>query len=405
MIKLVKPTTLTVCFIFGLVVLFSRCINGSSFKSTDVRGPQYAGSKACLSCHKNIFSSWSHTAHFRTSALVKTLPPNWVTSKSFVFNDSVKLVVAKIDSTTSQVEYVNAQPVLTKPFHVAIGSGDKAASFGYWQNGNLYQLPLTYFAAIHGWANSPGFPSEEPYFYRPILMRCFECHASFAKEAADATAGLGALNIDSASIVYGIDCERCHGPATNHVQYHTQNPSEKESKYIAKWKSLSREQKLDACAVCHSGNDIALQYSTFGFKPGDTLANYYFPFSSGSAESDVHGKQMQLLAASRCFQVSKTLECSSCHKLHETSPQMPSTLSASCISCHHNGSHINCPVAARLTSPLQNNCIDCHMPYLASKKINIQAESRQSARDYLLRTHRIAIYPEESKKILVNQKN
>ena len=400
-----KPTTLTVCFIFGVVFLFSRCINGSSFKSTDVRGPEYAGSQACISCHKNIFSSWSHTAHFRTSALVKTVPPNWVTEKSFVFNDSVKLVVAKMDSGTSQVEYVNGQVALAKPFHVAIGSGDKAATFGYWQNGDLYQLPLTYFTAIHGWANSPGFPSEEPYFYRPILIRCFECHASFAKEAANSTATLGALSIDSASIIYGIDCERCHGPATDHVRYHLQNPSEKASKYMVAWNALSREQRLDACAVCHSGNDIALQYPTFGFKPGDTLANYYFPFSSGATESDVHGKQMQLLAASRCFQVSKTLECSTCHQLHQTPAQNTSVLSAPCINCHGGTSHINCPVAVKLSPPLKNNCVDCHMPYLPSRKINIQSETRQSARDYFLRTHRIAVYPEEAKKILMQQKN
>ena len=304
---------------------------------------------------KIFFRPGRHTAHFRTSALVKTLPPNWVTKKSFVFNDSVKLVVVKIDSGTSQVEYVNGQAALAKPFHLAIGSGDKAASFGYWQNGDLYQLPLTYFAAIHGWANSPGFPSEEPYFYRPLLIRCFECHASFAKEAADETKALGTIKLDSASIVYGIDCERCHGPAINHVRYHLQNPSEKKPKYITTWKSLSREQKLDACAVCHSGNDIALQYPTFGFKPGDTLANYYFPFSSGATESDVHGKQMQLLAASRCFQVSKTLECSTCHQLHQTSAQNPSVASASCISCHGGESHIDCPVAAKLNPPLKNN--------------------------------------------------
>jgi len=405
MFKLVKPTTLAVSLIFGLVFFFSRCINGSSFKSKDVRGPEYAGSQACVSCHKNIFSSWSHTAHFRTSGLVTALPANWITQKTFVFNDSVRLVVEKMDSVTSQAEYVNGHAVLSRPFHVVIGSGDKAASFGYWQNGNPYQLPLTYFTAIHGWANSPGFPSEEPYFYRPILARCFECHASFAKESAGEAKGLGTLQLDSASIVYGIDCERCHGPATNHVRYHLQNPSEKASKYIAAWNALSREQRLDACAVCHSGNDIALQYPTFGFKPGDTLANYYFPFSSSATESDVHGKQMQLLAASRCFQVSKTLECNTCHQLHQTSEQNTSVLSAPCINCHGGASHINCPVAAKLSPPLKNNCIDCHMPYLPSKKINIQAETRQSARDYLLRTHRIAVYPEASQQILMQQKN
>lgn len=375
-------------------------MNGPSFESTDVRGEVYAGSQSCLSCHKNISASWSHTAHFRTSALMKSLPQQWLTGKEFIFNDSVKVMAAKTDSGFLQVEYKNGITALAKPFQLAIGSGDKAASFGYWQDGNLLQLPLTYFTAIHGWANSPGFPITEPYFYRPILIRCLECHASFAKEASAQMEGVGAaIRIDSASIIYGIDCERCHGAAANHVRYHTENPSEKEAKYITTWKSLSRQKKLDACAVCHSGNDRALQNSTFGFQPGDTLDKYYFPFSSGSTKADVHGKQMQLLASSRCFQMTKTLECTTCHNLHQASPQTVVTMSASCMQCHGSGPHTNCPVAAKLNSPLQNNCIDCHMPSLPSKKINIQADASQ-VQDYLLRTHRIAVYPEESKKVL-----
>jgi hypothetical protein len=400
MFKQIKSTTVAVSVLVLLVVLFSKCINNTSFESMDVRGGLYAGSKTCSSCHKNISNSWSHTAHFRSSGLIKQLPQTWFTENNFQFNDSVKVLVAKTDSGIVQAEYLNGRVVLAKPFQLKIGSGDQAASFGYWSNGKVYQLPLTYFESVHGWANSPGFPSSEPYFYRTILIGCFECHASFAAEAADQKEGLNSLGIISSSIIYGIDCERCHGPAADHVRFHRQNPSEQLPKYITTWKSLSRQQKLDACAVCHSGNDRALQNSTFEFKPGDTLAHYYFPFSSESSEPDVHGKQMQLLAASRCFQMSQTMECSTCHSQHQSSSHDAAVLSAPCRNCHNQGPHVDCPVASKLSSPLNNSCINCHMPPLPSKKINIQLETHQVAREYLLRTHRIAIYPEESQKFL-----
>jgi hypothetical protein len=403
MFEMVKPATVTVFVLFFLVLLFSKCINGSSYKSLDVRGAAYAGSQVCSSCHKNIFDSWSHTAHFRTSSLFRQWPQNHFRENSFGFNDSVRVSIVKTDSGIVQAEYLRGKPVLVKPFQLTIGSGDQAASFGYWSNGKVYQLPLTYFASIRGWANSPGFPSSEPYFYRTILIGCFECHASFASEVADQTEGLKSLHINSSSIIYGIDCERCHGPAADHVRFHTQNPSEKLPKYIATWNSLSRHQKLDACAVCHSGNDRALQTSTFDFKPGDTLANYYFPFSSESSEPDVHGKQMQLLAASRCFLMSQEMECTTCHSQHQPSNHDAVVRSAPCMNCHSQGAHVDCRVASKPSSPLNNNCIDCHMPLLPSKKIQIQVETRQVATDYLLRTHRIAIYPEVSKKILQQQ--
>ena len=127
----------------------------------------------------------------------------------------------------------------------------------------------------------------------PWSPAVFECHASFISEDAEQTEGLTNIrNLDEQSLIYGIDCERCHGPAADHVNFHKSNPGVKEAKYITPWKSLSRERKLDACAVCHSGNDAGMQQSTFSFRPGDTLSNFQFPsFGSASVEADVHGSR------------------------------------------------------------------------------------------------------------------
>ncbi len=395
-----KKCLLTITLIAGMVFLFSRCINSAQPEANDVRGAAYAGSASCGACHKAIAGAYKHTSHFHTSRPLNGLPDSiQPPSHGFTFNDRMTVAVEKRDSGVFQVAYVDGKETLAGRFELAFGSGEKAFSFGYWQNDRLYQLPLSYFRGIQGWANSPGFPAHQANFSRLIIRRCFECHSSYIAEAAGQAESISqARSLEPKSIVYGIDCERCHGPAADHVAFQTEHPGAKESRHLISWKSLTRQQKLDACAVCHSGNDLATQQSTFEFRPGDTLSRFYYPeFSSGGAlPPDVHGKQMQLLASSRCFLKSNTLECSTCHNPHGSGPDDMASYSKQCLSCHQHADHIDCPKAAALGNAITNNCIDCHMPKQASTVISFQAAGDLSTQPYLLRTHRIAVYGEKA---------
>lgn len=393
---------LTISFITGMGLLLSRCVSESAGTAADVRGELYAGSLSCRQCHNTIYTNYQHTTHYRTSGPVKDELHISAAINHFIFNDSVKVAFEKRDSGLYQVQYIHGKQVLAKPFDIIFGSGKNAHSFGYWQDKKLYQLPLSYFTTIRGWANSPGFPAREAFFYRSIISRCFECHSSYiAEDVVQEESLIATRNLDKQSIIYGIDCERCHGPAANHVNFHTQNPAVKEVHYMASWKLLPYQRKLDVCAVCHSGNDVATQRPTFSFQPGDTLANYYLPtFGGGSSKEDVHGKQLQMLAASRCFQMSKNLDCTSCHHSHEDSPRNMVGSSGPCMSCHQKGAYIDCPMAASLGKTIVNNCINCHMPDEASKAISFQETGYEALHPYLLRTHRIAIYPEATRKTL-----
>ena len=61
------------------------------------------------------------------------------------------------------------------------------------------------------------------------------------------------------------------------------------------------------------------------------------------------------------------------------------------------------PTCKMLPSPglvLSNNCIDCHMPLLPSQKIVMALSNGSQSVHNLVRTHRIAIYPESTKEYL-----
>jgi hypothetical protein len=216
------------------------------------------------------------------------------------------------------------------------------------------------------------------------VTKCLECHASFIRDQLPAqkhdphTTETFGRN----SLLFGIDCQRCHGPAAQHANWHSRHPKDTTPRFITRIDTLQRQQRLDACAVCHSGIHPE-QLSLFRFRPGHHLANYYFAEPVryyDTSKIDIHGNQYQLLRSSNCFQ-SSTLDCMTCHNPHRSERDSIALFTQRCQSCHNPlPSHPGIDAAI-----IQTKCIDCHMPAHATTGI---------------RTHRIAIYPDATKQAL-----
>lgn len=381
------------CFIISCITILSQCISKKA--PADLRGEQFAGAASCVSCHKNIYDNYISTAHYNTSrpASKATVKGSFLSPENiFVYGDSMKVIMEDRDSGLYQSTLKESHR-----FDIAIGSGTKAQTFLYWENGQYFQLPVSYFVSAHTWANSPGFPASHPRFDRMIPSTCFGCHSSMVGIKSTEMIGRHiSEQFEKNQVIYGIDCERCHGPAAEHVEYHTGHPEEKMAMRITKIGSLKNQQKLDMCALCHSGLKTP-QRSTFDFKPGDALSAYIFPDigrPAKPAEMDVHGTQYQLFTASKCFIRSRDMNCSSCHDPHKKSIN----LSSRCMSCHTTVKH-------SFTAPATSeNCIDCHMPALPSNAITLLTNGQINPVPDLIRTHLITIYPEETKKVLARLK-
>lgn len=388
---------LTISIITTIIVALIACMDAAPV--VDARGKAYAGAASCASCHKNIHENFLHSEHAHTSWAVNELPKDILHNDSFAFSPTSFVRIEKRDSGMYQVAYADGRETIARKFDIGFGSGEKAFTFGYWQDRKLNQLPLSYFKTIGQWANSPGFPARRAYFDRPIIRRCFECHSSYIAADVKQTESLSNVRtLDASTVIYGIDCERCHGPAAEHVNFHQKNPNEKQAQHIASWKTLSRDQRMDVCGVCHSGNDLQTQFTTFAFRPGDTLSKFFYPEFGGNTPSpDVHGKQVQLLSASQCFIKSSAMECTTCHSPHNASPSQTTVYVQQCQQCHQDIKHKDVAITGDL---LTSKCIDCHMPSEASRIIGFRQQGNEQVSTYFLRTHRIAVYPEETQKII-----
>lgn len=297
-------------FLYILAVLIFICICLSQCDtmfaiSDDPRGKAYAGSVSCRSCHQAIYDSVLRSGHYNASAPAtdQTVLGNFNDGHNkFVYKMGMSVMMEKRDSGLYQVMYMDGKEKLARMFDMTFGVKNGQTCL-YWSNNNVYQLPISYYTSVADWGTSPGFSVMFPEFNRLVGKNCFECHSSYVKgieqvQIKDSNAVYqmeAGEQMDKNSLVFGIDCERCHGPAAEHVNFQQGNPNVKTAKYIIANNSLNAQQNRDQCALCHSGNDQEKLKSRFEFKPGDTLS-HFFKERTDSSTFDLHGNQYGLLA-------------------------------------------------------------------------------------------------------------
>lgn len=355
-------------------------------------GRSFAGSQTCVSCHPAIAEAHFETPHFKTSRPADSTSVKgsfYPGDNVYKVNDRLKVVMEKTTAGLFQTAYVDSLEIKRKPMEITIGSGRKGQTYLYWDSNALFQLPVSYYTPSREWCNSPGYPPDQILYNRNVQARCLECHSTFFR-MKESTMQRETFVKDQ--VVLGVDCERCHGPAADHVTFHRKFPDEKKGKYVINPERLTRQQRLDNCALCHSGIRDSFMPS-FTFMVGDRLDDFLSPGFSGdnAASLDVHGNQYGLLSASKCFQMSD-MDCSSCHDVHAVETNRLELFSARCMNCHSRDDAGFCkqPEVAGLI--LDRNCIDCHMPALPSGKVFLQAPDTFQTTPFYIRTHLIASY-------------
>ncbi|MEO6454446.1 MAG: cytochrome c3 family protein, partial [Ginsengibacter sp.] len=115
---------------------------------------------------------------------------------------------------------------------------------------------------------------------------------------------------------------------------------------------------------------------------------------------DVHGNQTQLLAWSKCF-IKSNMDCATCHNTHENERGNITLYNERCKTCHTTTEHnLTANGSMQLNKFINNNCVNCHMPTQSSKKIIMQTSGSGSMFSAAAVNHRIAVYSEETNRIM-----
>jgi hypothetical protein len=355
-----------------------------------VRPATAVGDSTCLSCHRDK-ATYESTAHRLTTRhpTRESMDGNFTPGANVLRTPNPHLYFRmEADSAGFTQTGVLESPsgTTTHTERVAYVSGvRKGQSYLYWSGNQLYQLPVSYWASLGKWINSPGYVDGSMNFERAIAPRCLECHASWMEPVPDPSVS---NRYDSTHAILGITCERCHGAGREHVARErsaTRALLAVRGSAVANPATMRRERQMEACAQCHGGLGEPLA-PPFTYVAGKPLAQYLRLTQHSPDEAlDVHGDQVALLTRSRCYQASQ-MTCLTCHDVHRTQRD-PAQLSERCLTCHQEQS---CKLFPKEGHALRGRCVDCHMPLQPSNLIVSGLEGTEQRA--LVRNHWIKVY-------------
>ncbi|TWU37125.1 multiheme c-type cytochrome [Novipirellula artificiosorum] len=330
--------------------------------------PGFVGPQACQKCHPEHHNTALLTMHYNTSRGITTdtvLKGRFEPGKN-VFktkHDGVSFeMIKRGDRYYQRTHFYDWH--FDVPMDISVGASIIGQSYLYWHGDQLYQANMTHVDEGNVWVNSPGYTDGDASFARPIGPHCLSCHGSYHDYREFPN------HFTPDQFIFGVTCERCHGPGAEHIEYHEKHPDEKTPYAIVKIADLPRDKQVEVCGQCHLGRYIP-SGRAFRFRPGDEFFDYY---ENGDINTDgagaVHGaNQLARLRQSECF-VQSEMSCVDCHNPHCNEHGNTALYSERCIKCHEPQA---CGMYEQVDFDLAKNCIDCHMTYRPSSGFVMQS--------------------------------
>ncbi|MCX7701088.1 MAG: tetratricopeptide repeat protein [Gemmataceae bacterium] len=350
--------------------------------------PGYVGPQVCAECHSARVHEFQATRHFKAAWRPEDgpMPSAFDEGGTYVSrNPGVRFTIEKRGDEYIQTLIRNGPTGERRDswrIDLIYGSGGRADEVYFtWKGNTLHELPIAWLGPQQCWGEQFYDPLDPGDFTRVTTVRCVECHFTWIGHVAGTE---NEYRRDDA--IWGVTCERCHGPGRDHVEYHRRHPDDRRPQAIARPRQLSREQQMDLCGQCHS-NALRGKGPPFRYRPGEPLEDFYRLNLGDDRESDHVADQVKYLKRSRCFQQSD-MTCTTCHNPHR--PQDAASVARSCQKCHEPescGDRTNLPLGVR------DDCVSCHMPEYNRVAIKFHTAEDQYVFPMRPHEHRIGIYP------------
>jgi hypothetical protein len=353
--------------------------------SIPAQGSNYVGMAVCAKCHAEIHRQWTHSRH---SKMVQPA------TRESVQGD-FKLARVNLRGTSYGLRerdglfYITEEYLTGKPqehrVDYTLGNRRIQHYLTTLADGKVVVLPPSWDIVRKGWFHNLDIadPDEVEGIQVQVWNKnCYSCHVSQQEKNFDVEKN----EYKTTWLDFGTNCERCHGPGSDHVaHYSSAAPSKKPANDIVVQTRLDAARNTMVCAQCHSFRDIYAK----GFAAGDDYYDYFVPILEFSRPRDkdpaywADGRTRRFsndaygLWQSECY-LKGGATCVACHSaVHdveiEKNPQLRTTANALCTRCHIAIGEAIPAHTHHAQGSAGSSCIECHMPRTV---FSIKAEIR-----------------------------
>lgn len=299
---------------------------------------EYVGSQACAQCHPSEFGkqSASHHAH--------SLQPIEGSLIATALLKAGRSPDGRLHYEGSAGQILVHEEGVLQPIVLewAFGAGAQGSTPVGLLGDQFIEHRFSYYSRTGSLAPTFG---HAPQVSTPIaelgilqdkrtIANCFNCHATGAQRSGSEFSLTG--------LRPGVQCERCHGPGSAHIQAAERGGSKDEvRREVVNPGHLPARAQIEICGGCHR-----LPMPGMGAEPEleDPVTVRFAPIG---------------LLASRCFRASKTISCLTCHDPHSNArPRGDFAYLEACLSCHVTAGK---PAVKRCRRVQKENCLPCHM--------------------------------------------
>ena len=339
-----------------------------------VAAATYVGAAACAKCHASEFRTWSGSRH---SKMVQAATPSSV--QGDFTRGKVELRGAPYAFRERDGAYYITESYLTgKPqehrVEYTLGNRRIQHYLTTLADGRVIVLPPSWDVLRKQWFHNLDIddPEEEPGVQVQVWNKsCYSCHVSQQEKNFD----LDRNAYRSQWLNFGTNCERCHGPGSDHAAHYSAALAPNgRARDIVLQTRLTPERNTMVCAQCHSFRDIYVN----NFAAGDNYYDHFLPvleYNLPDAEDPAYWPDNRTrrfsndafgLWQSECYLKGK-VTCVDCHvRAHETeierNPQLRPDANALCTRCHEGLGKSVAAHTHHAPGSAGSSCVECHMP-------------------------------------------
>lgn len=299
----------------------------------------------CATCHAGVVDHYAHAPMRHAMELPGANPALAEhTDMTLTQNGFTYHVVTTNGKTTYSV--TDGHDTLTLP--VSWYFGQHSQTWVLEKDGEMYESLVSYFLRKQGLGTTPGDERVKPHTLTEAMGRklpvwetrsCFNCHASNA---------LHDEKLTLEQLTPGLNCERCHAGAEQHMADAVQNNFKTVPPHLRR---MTAQQTSNFCGQCHRTWDTVLRNHWHG--PAFVRFQPY------------------RLQNSQCFIGNdRRISCTACHDPHQQVNHDLAFYDGKCLACHGEAKTSSLRTSAdakplpmyKVCPVAKANCVSCHMP-------------------------------------------